>query len=153
MLVVWTPFSWDTGRDRSDGQGMTESWVCLGRLYSAQPCIYQTIQNMYLSLTIESLSQRGPELCLPLCRSGRHVQAQLVQRLLLSEPRRCCGTQPWFPFSSASTQRENKQGKESGLPAPTKTLQAHPLHLAKHCLAYGLCFPLQSHLTLITSAS
>lgn len=34
VLVVWTPLSWDMDRDRSDGQGMTESWVCLGRLYS-----------------------------------------------------------------------------------------------------------------------
>lgn len=44
---------------------------------SAQPCIYQTIQCMYLSLTIESSSQRGPEPCLSLCRAGRLVQAQL----------------------------------------------------------------------------
>lgn len=122
----------------------------------AQPCIYQTIQYMYLSLTIESLSQRGPEPCLSLCRSGRLVQAQLVQAQLvqlLSEPRQCCGTQPWFPFFSALTQRGNKKGKGSCLPAPTKPLQVHPLHPAKHCLVYGLCFPLQSHLTLITSAS
>lgn len=154
VLVVWTSLSWDTGRGRSYGLGTTESWVCSGRFYSGAVLspVFIRQYNMYLSLTFESSGQRGPEPCLSLCGSGGLVQAQLVERLLLSEPRQCCGTQSWFPFSSASTQRGNKQGKGSCLPAPTKPLQAHPLHPAKHCLAYGLCFPLQSHLTLITSA-
>lgn len=34
VLVVWTPLSWDMGRDRCDEQGKMESWVCLGRLYN-----------------------------------------------------------------------------------------------------------------------
>lgn len=145
-LVVRAPLSWHVGRGRSDGQGTARSRVCSGRLYGGAG-----LSSVFIS-HCESSGQRGPEPCLSLCRAGGLVEAQLVERLVPSEPRQCCSTQPWFPVSSTYTRRGDKQRKGCCLSAPTKPLQAHPLHPAKYCLAYGLCFPLQSHLTLITSA-
>lgn len=94
-LAAWASLGWDVGRGRSDGQGTAGSRVCSGRLYRGAG-----LSPVFIS-HCESSSWRGPEPCLSPCRAGGLMQAQLVKQLLPLEPRRCCGTQPWFPFCSA----------------------------------------------------
>lgn len=95
MLVVWTPLSWDMGRDRCDGQGKTESWVCLGRLYSGAVLSPAFIREYNICIYLSQLRaqvREGQSLAFPcadlggLCRLSLAVAALVRATPLLQYP-------------------------------------------------------------------
>lgn len=78
-------------------------------------------------------------------RRGAHA-GSAAAALSASVP---CVAPAFLRFDSG---RRKEQREGCCLSAPTEPLRAQAPQPAQYCLVYGLCFPQQSHLTLITSA-